>query len=217
MPRIINAILFDLDNTLYDAQAGLQEAGDERITCWIMERVGLSHDEANELRLRTWREHGTTARGLELEFGLPSASLYEHAISALEPADYLAPWPALDAMLSRLRADRHVFTNATRIYAEKVLAALGVARHFGHIFDIEHNGWVCKPERGIYEGIVAELRLPASGIAFIEDNPANLVPAAELGMLTVLVGDEGGDFEPDLRLGGILDLADALERVGVMA
>lgn len=217
MPRTLNAILFDLDNTLYDARAGLQEAGDERITCWIMERLGLSHDEATELRLRTWREHGTTARGLEVEFGLPPAPLYEFAISALEPADYLAAWPELDAVLRRLRADCHVFTNATRIYAEKVLRALGVAEHFGCIFDIEHNGWVCKPDRGIYERIVGELGLPAARIAFIEDNPANLVPAAELGMFTVLVGGEDGDLEPDLRIAGILDLADALQEVGVRA
>lgn len=217
MPRTLNAILFDLDNTLYDARAGLQEAGDERITCWIMERLGLSHDEATELRLRTWREHGTTARGLEVEFGLPPAPLYEHAISALQPADYLAPWPALDAMLGHLRADCHVFTNATRVYAEKVLRALGVARHFRRIFDIEHNGWVCKPDRGVYERIVAELGLPATRIAFVEDSPANLVPAADLGMLTVLVGEQDTDFEADLRLGGILDLADALERAGVRA
>lgn len=217
MTRTINAILFDLDNTLYDAGAGLQEAGDERITCWIMERLGLSHDEAGELRLRTWREHGTTARGLEVEFGLPPAPLYEYAISALEPAEYLAPWPELDAMLGCLRADRHVFTNATRIYAEKVLQALGIARHFGRIFDIEHNGWVCKPDRGIYERIVAELGLPAARIAFIEDNPANLVPAAELGMLTVLVGDEGDDFDADLHIPRIPDLADALKEAGVRA
>jgi len=104
MPRTIKAILFDLDNTLYDASAGLQEVGDRRITAWIMERLGMPHDEADALRLRTWRQYGTTARGLEVEYGLPPQPLYEHAVAAIDPGEHLAPWPELARMLGGLRA-----------------------------------------------------------------------------------------------------------------
>lgn len=215
MQRIIRAILFDLDNTLYDASAGLQEAGDERITAWIMDRFGLTHDEANELRLRTWREHGTTAKGLETEFGVEPRQLYDYAISQLDPAEYLQPSPELAAMLARLSADCHIFTNATRVYARKALAALGVAEHFQRVFDIEHNEWKCKPNREIYEKIVGELGLPPGEIAFVEDNPRNLVPAIELGMFAVLLDNAEGDVEADLRIDSILQFADACARAGV--
>jgi putative hydrolase of the HAD superfamily len=216
MPRILRAILFDLDNTLYDASVGLQAVGDERITQWIMRTLNLSREDADALRLRTWREYGTTAKGLEAEFGLPPKPLYDEAISAIEPREYLQPSPELEAMLSRLRADCHVFTNATEVYARKVLAALGVLERFGRIFDIAHNGWECKPGRRIYESIIRDLALPASEIAFVEDNPRNLVPAAELGMVTVLLDNDEGEATADLRIATILDLADALATAGIV-
>jgi len=212
MDRTINAILFDLDNTLYDARAGLQEVGDRNITDWIVERLGISRPEADELRLRTWREYGTTAKGLEMEYGINGRELYEATISSINPAEVLAPWPELEQMLRRLSVDCHVFTNSTAVYARGVLAALGIDRFFDHIFDIEYCGWVCKPNEDSYHRIVAELALPPERIAFVEDNPGNLVPAKKMGMLTVWLdnrGDGGDDW--DLHIESILDLADALE------
>lgn len=217
MPRVLRAILFDLDNTLYDASLGLQDAGDERITDWIVDHLGLPRREADELRRRTWREYGTTARGLEIEYGVQPARLYHETISQLEPGQYLQPWPELAQMLDSLTADCHVFTNATAVYARRVLTALGVADRFGHIFDIEHNGWVCKPHRVIYENVLQVLGLPAAVVALVEDNPRNLVPAADLGMLTVLVDGTEEDAPADLRLQSLLDLKQALDAAGIVA
>ena len=216
MPRVIRAILFDLDNTLYDASAGLQEVGDRRITAWIMERLGVAHEVADALRVRTWREYGTTARGLEVEYGLQQAPLYEHAINQIEPGEHIGPWPELDAMLARLQAERHVFTNSPEAYSRKVLAALGVTHQFGMIFGIERNGWVSKPSPEIYQDILDSIGLPAREVAFVEDNARNLEPALALGMYTVLVrSGDGCAAEVDLCIGSILDLADALRAAGV--
>jgi len=215
MERRLKAILFDLDNTLYDARAGLQEAGDRRITDWIMRTLAMPREQADAFRVRTWREYGTTAKGLEVEYGIDGRGLYEYAISSLEPAEYLRPWPELAHMLARLGTERHVFTNATAAYSRKVLDALGVSAFFDRIFDIEHNGWVCKPHRPIYDDIVAELGLPAHQIAFVEDNPSNLAPARDVGMLTVLLTQDGsGDAEWDVSIAGILDLPEALGAAG---
>lgn len=217
MARELKAILFDLDNTLYDASRGLQEAGDRRITAYIMRELGLPHNEADALRTRTWRQYGTTARGLQAEYGLPPKPLYDWAISQLEPAEYLYPEPRLAAMLASFEAGCHVFTNAPEQYARKVLAALGVARFFGQVFDIERHAWVCKPERGIYEQALADLGLPAAQVALIEDNPRNLVPAAEMGMLTVWLRRDDEPGAADLIIPDILRLADALRSAGMAA
>ena len=217
MPRVIRAILFDLDNTLYDATAGLQEVGDERITQWIMKCLDLPYGDANELRLRTWREYGTTARGLQAEFGLEPKPLYEYAITQIDPREHLQPSPALAAMLSRLTADCHIFTNATEAYARNVLAALGVTGYFQRIFGIEASRWVCKPDRHMYECIVRDLALAPCEIAFVEDNPRNLLPAIELGMFSVLVENDEGDAAADLTISSVLQLADALEGAGLLA
>jgi putative hydrolase of the HAD superfamily len=217
MPRFLHAILFDLDNTLYDASLGLQEAGDVRITTWIMDHLGLPHPEADALRIRTWRQYGTTARGLQAEFGVHPKALYDWAISLIEPSDYLVPNPALAVMLAGLTASCHLFTNAPEQYARNVLRALGIERYFDRIFDIESHGWVCKPSRAIYEQALAALDLPAAQVALIEDNPRNLAPAAELGMLTVLLDGRDDPGPADLIIYRIEDLAAALRDAGVCA
>lgn len=217
MPRTIQAILFDLDNTLYDASAGLQRVVDERITQWIMDNLGLPFAEADDLRVRTWRQYGTTAKGLEAEYGLPPKPLYDWAVSQVEPAGYLEPSPELSGMLDRFAAELHVFTNATEVYARKVLQTLGISRHFQRVFDIEYNGWQCKPQEAIYEHIVQTLALPPEQIALVEDNPRNLEPAIKLGMLTVLLDNDEGDVNADLRIETILQLADSLAGAGVQA
>lgn len=216
MERTIDAILFDLDNTLYDARAGLQEEGDRRITRWIMDTLGLSHDAADDLRVRTWREYGTTAQGLHAEHDIPPQLMYEHCISPIDPSPYLAPWPELAAMLQRLTAAKYVFTNATETYTRRVLAALGVAEEFAGVFDIAYCEWVCKPNPESYRRIVADLGVAPARIAFVEDNAGNLEPAAELGMLTVLVADRPVPHA-DITIPSVLHLADALLASGVCA
>lgn len=217
MARELKAILFDLDNTLYDASRGLQEAGDRRITAYIMRELGLPHDEADALRTRTWREYGTTARGLEAEYGLIPAALYDWAISLLEPAEYLTPDPALADMLSGFTASCHVFTNAPEQYARKVLEALGVSRLFDRIFDIERHHWVCKPDPAIYRDALADLGLQGPQVALIEDNHRNLAPAAELGMLTVWLRHDHEEGVADLTIRRILELPKALAAADILA
>ena len=133
-----------------------------------------------------------------------------HSTTVVEVADLD---DELNAMLAALPVSRHVFTNATEIYAWKVLAALGVSDLFERVFGIEYCDYVCKPNRASYERILKELGLPAGQVAFVEDNPGNLGPARDLGMVTVLVGNRPG--EADLRISSILHLGQALSASGL--
>jgi putative hydrolase of the HAD superfamily len=72
-------------------------------------------------------------------------------------------------------------------HAERVLDRLGVGRHFAGVFDIVAAGYLPKPERAAYEGLIRAHALDPLRAALIEDLPRNLVPAAALGMTTVLV------------------------------
>jgi len=215
--RRLRAILFDLDNTLYDAGEGLQWLGDVRIRQWIEARLGLSEEEADALRVRTWRQYGTTARGLEAEYGLAQAPFYEETIGQIDPREHIRPDPELAAMLEQLTADCYVFTNAPAVYAERVLDALGVRERFRGIFDIEHSGWHCKPEPEAYRRVLERLGLAPWEVGFVEDNPRNLPPAVELGMYTVLLDNDEGEEQADLRIATVTDLAAALRDAGVDA
>lgn len=201
----VDVLLLDLDNTLYDPACGLLSAGDRLITQFIARRLGLAEDEADRLRVRTWREYGATARGLEVEYGIPQHEFFAGSIERCAVAEYVQPWPELAAMLARLPQRILVFTNSTEAYARRVLERLGVAGLVERIFDIEYLGWRPKPERAGYERVLAELGVPAGRVALIDDTEANLEPAAELGMVTVKLGGDAA-APPHLHLPNLLDL-----------
>jgi putative hydrolase of the HAD superfamily len=212
MSAVIRAFLFDLDNTLYPVASGLVAAGDVRITDYIAGRLKLPRDEADALRVRTWREYGATARGLAVEFGLDPAEMYAYAIDTLDPRPYLQPAPKLAAMLHALPAPSYVLTNASARYAGKVLEALGIAACITEVFDISVGGYVSKPDPAPYHNALARLRVAPQTVVFVDDTPHNLRPAQELGMKTVLVG-EGPCEEADACVPDLLDLPAAIGRL----
>ena len=55
------------------------------------------------------------------------------------------------------------------------------------MFDIVAAGYWPKPELGAYEGLIRTHAVEPRRAALIEDLPRNLIPAAALGMTTVLV------------------------------
>jgi putative hydrolase of the HAD superfamily len=211
--RTLTALLFDLDQTLYAPETGLLQAGDCRITDYLAHRLGLPADEADAERRRLWRAYGTTARGAEIEHGIPQPELYLHSLEDLDPAEYLCRDEPLERLLSGLPADLYVLTNSAASYAHRVLAALGLDHCFRRVFDIEALSWCPKPERSAYECVLAALDRPAEEVGMVEDFPWNLAPAKELGMFTIYLGSEAA--EADLCVTSLLDLPEALAQAGV--
>lgn len=210
MPQI-DVILFDLDNTLYDPQSGLLEAGDRTITRFIADRLQIPWDEADELRVRTWTEYGATARGLEVEFGIPQREFFAGSIEQVPITEYVEPRPELREMLECLPQRLYVFTNAPSVYARRTLEALGITDLIEDVFDIEATGGRPKPECHCYDRVLVQVEAPAERVALLEDTEANLEPAAELGMVTIKVGPPPPEGE-HLYIEDLLDLPELLER-----
>jgi putative hydrolase of the HAD superfamily len=214
MNRTLTALLFDLDETLYAPATGLLQAGDRRITDYLAHHLDLPREQADSERRRLWREYGTTARGAEIEYGLPQRDLYVHSLEDLDPAEYLCRDEPLAQMLLGLEADRFVVTNSAANYAHRVLAALGLDHCFQRVFDIEALGWRPKPEEAAYQCVLEALGRPAAEVGMIEDFPWNLAPAQELGMFTVYLGPDGA--EADVTLTDLLQLPEGLAEAGVV-
>lgn len=187
--------VFDLDNTLYPAASSLFPQIDVRMRQFIAQSLGLDLDQAYVLQKRYYREFGTTLRGLMTVNGMePSAFLdYVHDIdhTVLDRA------PALDAALARLPGRKLIFTNGSHRHAEKVLARLGIERHFDGIFDIVAAGFVPKPQPQCYDLMVRRFAFDPRAAAMVEDIHRNLAPAAALGMTTVWVRQ---DDHPDVKV-----------------
>lgn len=180
--------IFDLDNTLYPARSRLFDQVDRRIAAYIAEWLGVDRTEARRLQKRYFRDYGTTLRGLMVKHGMaPGPFLeYVHDID-LSP---LAPSAALGAALARLPGRKLVFTNADVPYAERVMARLGIERHFSAIYDIAAAGWIPKPFPDAYRRLTTLHAVEPARAVLFEDILRNLEPAAALGMATVWVRNE---------------------------
>ena len=187
----IRAVLFDLDNTIYPASNGLMQSIDQRINEFVRRELDLSEDEALQLRRRYYDEFGTTLRGLHQHHRHVETENYLHYVHDVALDAFLMSDERLDALLTALPARKAIFTNSPREHAERVLRALGIAHHFEHIFDVRFFDFVCKPEPSCYTRVLQELGVSGPETLMIEDTARNLVPAAELGMTTILIAEDG--------------------------
>jgi len=62
--------LFDLDNTLHDASLAVFDRLDASMTAYIAQHLGVSHEQADGLRMAYWRRYGATLLGLERHHGI---------------------------------------------------------------------------------------------------------------------------------------------------
>jgi putative hydrolase of the HAD superfamily len=184
----VRAWVFDLDNTLYPPEARLFDQIEVRMTAFVQRSLGVDRAEADRLRADYWARYGTTLAGLMNEHGVdPGPYLTEvHEIDL----GHLNPAPALAAAIARLPGRRIVYTNGSRPYAERVLAARGLTGIFDAVYGVEHAGFRPKPEQAAFEAVFALDGLAADQGAMFEDDIRNLAAPNAMGMQTVHVGPE---------------------------
>ena len=182
----VDTWLFDLDNTLYPLESQFMLLIEQCMTDFVARETGLPRDEARALQHEYFKAHGTTLAGLMTHHGIePKAFLDEvHDVSM----DRLTPDPALRAAIARLPGRRLIFTNGSLGHAERVLTHLNLRDLFSDVFAIETADYVPKPALATFDKICKLHAIDPPMTAFFEDSEKNLVPAARLGMTTVLVG-----------------------------
>lgn len=183
--------VFDLDNTLYPPAMRLFDQIEVRMTHYVMDALGVTRSEADQLRDAYWRTHGTTLAGLMREHDLdPGPYLTDvHDISF----DVLEPDAVLAARIGALPGRRIVYTNGSAPYAERVIAARGLEGLFDAIYGVEHAGFLPKPERAAFDRVFAQDGIDPQRAAMFEDDIRNLAAPHEMGMRTVLVAPEPSD------------------------
>jgi len=182
--------IFDMDNCLYPASTGLFSLIDERMGAYIQRLLDCDPAEARRVQKEHFHAHGTTLAGL----------MRCHDV---DPHDFLADVHAIP--LGRVRRDerlvrglgrlpgrKFVFTNGDEPYARRVLAALGVDRHFDHLHDIHASGYRPKPDPHGYELLCDSFGIEPERALLVDDMAQNLKPAKALGMTTVWV-DNGSE------------------------
>ncbi len=194
--------IFDLDNCLYPASAGLFALIDERMGAYIQRLAAVDFAEAKRIQKAHFHAHGTTLAGLMKDHDVdPHHFLKEvHDI----PLDRIAPDPRLAAGLARLPGRKFLFTNSDAPYARRVLEAIGVHVYFDQLHDIHASGLRPKPDPHGYGLLVDRYGIDPGAAVLVEDMAQNLKPAKALGMTTVWV-DNGSERGAHLAEDGHVD------------
>ncbi|AHM04434.1 Pyridoxal-5'-phosphate phosphatase, Alphaproteobacterial type [Roseibacterium elongatum DSM 19469] len=202
--------VFDLDNTLYPPEMALFDQINIRMTDWVMRALNVDEAEANRLRLKYWREHGTTLAGLmrhhDVDPGPYLTEVHEIDFTVLTPDAELA------AHIRALPGRRIVYTNGTEPYARRVLDHRGLSGLFDAVYGVEHAAFRPKPEREAFDTVFAQDGLDPTRAAMFEDDPRNLAAPHAMGMRTVHVAP--APDPADHVHHHTVDLTDFLGRLG---
>jgi putative hydrolase of the HAD superfamily len=211
---VLDYLIFDLDETIYPRASGLMRAISERISLYMIKRLGMDPDIVPGLRRSYWEQYGTTSRGLQLLHGLDVPD-YMDFVHDLPLEKYIGPDPALDSALASLEQRKVIFTNATAGHAYDVLRVVGVGHHFDAVYDAMFAGNEGKPAQGAYLRMLDDLRTSGDVCLMVEDSARNLRPAKSLGMTTVLVDPpSGADVEGvDYIIDRVADIARVVREV----
>ncbi len=188
----MDAIIFDLDNTLYPPERRLFALIDVRINRYMVDVVGIPSAEVDELRRRYWTDYGVTLQGLIRHWGVDPED-YLHYVHDVEVADCLTVDSRLRLALEQLKLRRVIFTNGSIEHARRVLGCLGLTDLFEQIYDIRIATYQPKPFSDPYHKVLKSLDIEANRCLMVEDSAVNLRTAKELGMGTILVG---GGIDP---------------------
>jgi putative hydrolase of the HAD superfamily len=202
-------ILFDLDNTLYSAEQEVFALMDLRINRYMVEVVGIHHDEVDELRRTYWKRYGVTMQGLMRHHGVDPED-YLSYVHDIDIGGLLRPDPELRQALQSLPLRRAVFTNSSLDHSERVLYALGLDGSFEEIFDIRVAGYLPKPCPEPYHAVLDRLGVSASHCILVEDSQENLKTAKDIGMGTILVGQKTSPPWVDVAIQGAVEVPEVL-------
>ncbi len=181
--------LFDLDDTLHHASAGIFGELGVAMNDYIVRHLGVSSDEAQELRRRYWRRYGATLLGLVRHHAIVGSHFLDetHALPRLEEG-LRASAPDV-AWLRRLQGRKVLLTNAPARYARRVLHALQLQQTFDEVITVEEmrifGHWRPKPDVRMFRHVCARLKVHPSQCILVEDSLANLKAGRSLGMRTV--------------------------------
>ena len=206
--------LFDLDNTLHDANPHIFPHINRSMREYIERTLGVDEAEATRIRQRYWERYGATLLGLVRHHGTDPRHFLWHTHQFDDLKRMTVYDRALRGMLRRLPGRKIVFSNAPLHYTEAILDIVGIRRQFHSVWSIERLGFKPKPLPEAFRRLLRGERLHPQQCVFVEDSPANLKTAKRLGMKTVLISrDVRVPAWVDLRLESAIDLSRALNKL----
>ncbi len=193
----INTWIFDLDNTLYQADSGIFQQVHTLMGKFIKENLNVNLEEAKKIQKKYYKEHGTTLRGMMDNHGVDP----DYFLDEVHKLDYSIVYKnnKLNEELHKLQGRKIVYTNANLQHALNVLERIGLSDYFEEIFDIKMANYIPKPEIKPYEQIINQLDIKPNSSAMFDDIAKNLVPAKKVGFTSIWIDAGYENFSDDIQ------------------
>ncbi len=127
-------LLFDLDRTLYPFECGVWDAIGDRIHSFMETKLGLSSEDAINLRIHLREQYKSSMQGLHEEFNINEEEYLQY-VHQIDLASLFPPNPGLPAILAAIPQKKYIFTNSISFHAERVLNYLHISDFFEEIID----------------------------------------------------------------------------------
>lgn len=209
---MIRYVLFDLDNTLYPSDVGMEEDTMRRIAEFAGNFLGVSAERALELRRERIGRYGTTLEWLMAERGLADVDAYYAYVHPDGEEEKLAPDPAVRRFIEGLKVPASVLTNAPMEHADRVLKKLELEGLFERVFDIRWNKLRGKPAESAFRSVLDAIGTKSGETLFVDDLPQYLEGYVKMGGVGVLMDDfDRHPASPYPRVRSIPELARFLD------
>ena len=206
--------LFDLDNTLHNADPHIFPRINRAMTAYICEHMNMDDAQASLLRQVYWKRYGATLLGLMRDFGTDPHHFLHHTHPLEDLERMVIAERGLKAMLRRLPGRKIIFSNAPRKYVEAVLAISGIRRCFDAVYSVEQLRFQPKPAIGGFLRLLKNEGLDPRSCIMVEDTLHNLKTAKKLGMKTVWVSANSRQSPyVDVKLASVMELPQRLGRL----
>lgn len=210
---MITNLIFDLDNTLYSSKNRINHAISERMHLFIQNLLGVSFEEAAEIRKQNLKIYGTTLEWLQKAHNLKNPEIFFNYIHPESETEEIVFDSNIRPFLKSINMPKTVLTNAPYEHAERVLKFLKIDDLFDFIVDLKDNNYIGKPDKNAYYNVLKKMNSSAENTLFIDDYMNYVNGYIKIGGKAVLV-DENNNY-PDykeLKIKTIYDLDNILTR-----
>jgi putative hydrolase of the HAD superfamily len=192
----IKTIFFDLGDTLYSNEA-MEAAYPRKLVELLIVSRNLSKDAAKALlketseKLQGTVKHVTKVRAMA-ELGYSREQVHE-AFCKVKPSEFLEPDKELDLVLNKLskKYKLGIISNFKRSHVWEILNALGTSPEWFPLLVTEDIVAEIKPDHEPFLKAIELADCPSQECLYVGDSPTkDMQPAKEVGMLTILVGQD---------------------------
>ena len=187
--------LFDLDNTLHQADFGIFDLINREMTAYLMQHLSLPEKEASDLRQKYWNLYGATLAGLEKHH--PQIDINDF-LRASHPEEevrrLLVAETHLPQNLMRIKGRKAIFSNGPSFYVQNVAQSLSIQHLFTDLFGCDRFDFLYKPHEKSYSSVCRQMKVLPEDCIMVDDNAENLRTAKKSGMKTILFGHSDSDL-----------------------